>query len=182
MKKYQIIYADPPWRYSGGKGKNSKAWGNSLSSYKCMKLEEICSLPISEISDKDCSLFLWTTFPMLKAGMEVLERWGFKYKTTAFVWVKKYKNNKDYCGMGYWTRSGAELCLLGIKGKPMRICPNVRQIITHIVEKHSHKPQEVRERIFQLMGGLPRIELFTRQKTEGWDVWGNEVESDIELA
>jgi len=174
-KKYQIIYADPPWRYGGGKGKNSKKWGNSLSSYSCMKLSDICSLPIYKIADKDCALFMWVTMPMLQEGLEVLKAWGFKYKTTAFVWNKIYANGNPYCGMGYWTRSGTEICILGFKGKLQRKSTKVYQVLSAPVTKHSEKPIEIKKRIVSLCGDLPRIELFARQQTSGWDVWGNEV-------
>jgi len=83
--------------------------------------------------------------------------------------------------MGNWTRSNTEDCLLAIRGKPIRISASVHQIIQSPIGRHSEKPMETKDRIVQLMGDLPRIELFARQKVEGWDCWGNEVESDIEL-
>ena len=108
--------------------------------------------------------------------------WGFEYKTVAFVWVKQNrKSNGLFWGMGYWTRANAELCILATRGKPKRISPRVHQIIISHVEQHSKKPDEARDRIIALMGDLPRIELFARQATKGWDVWGNEVNSSISL-
>ena len=183
MKKYQIIYADPPWHYSGGKGKNSAKWGNSLSSFPCMKIEDIKKLPIRGLLAENCVLFLWGTWPLLQEALDVMKSWGFIYKTCAFVWNKTYKGlwGKPYCGMGYWTRSGSEYCLLGFHGKMERDSASVYQVIIAPVTSHSHKPSEIRNRIVQLMGDLPRIELFARRKVEGWDCWGNEVESDIEL-
>jgi len=188
MKKYQIIYADPPWEYQmGGNRKPSKY-------YKCMTIKEICALPIHKIADENCVLFLWVTFPILDKSFKVIEAWGFTYSTCGFVWVKGKRNfsNKqysflpqdaieDFMGCGYWTRANAELCLLGKRGSLDRKSKNVRQIIYYPVRKHSQKPDEARNRIVQLMGDLPRIELFAREKAPGWDVWGNEVESDIEL-
>ncbi len=174
-KKYQIIYADPAWKYGGGKGKNSKNWGNSLSAYDCMKLSDLKKLPINSIADDNCALFMWVTLPMIKEGLELMESWGFKYKTTAFVWNKIYKNGKPYCGMGYWTRSGTEICLLGFKGKMERQSKEVYQVISAPVTSHSKKPNEVGDRIVALVGDLPRIELFARDKKQGWDSWGNEV-------
>jgi len=129
-KKYNIIYADPPWQY--------KNWS--------------------------------------KKGIELIEEWGFKYKTIGFTWVKKNKKTPSwFWGMGYWTRSNAELCLLATKGKPKRIDAGVHSILDTPIQKHSQKPQETRDRIVKLVGNLPRVELFAREKTEGWDVWGNEV-------
>lgn len=104
------------------------------------------------------------------------------YKTIAFVWIKQNKKaNSLFWGMGYWTRSNAEFCILATRGSPKRQSARVHQVIVSHIEEHSKKPQEARERIVQLMGDVPRIELFARQKTPGWDVWGNEVESDIEM-
>lgn len=182
-KKYKIIYADPAWTY---KDKSKSHGGGSEKHYKCMSLEDICNLPINKISDSDCVLFLWVTMPLLKEGFEVIERWGFTYKTCAFTWIKGNKRIQkqgcffnfgidDYMGMGRWTRANAELCLLATKGKPKRISNSVRQIIYSAVERHSKKPDETRDRIIKLLGDLPRIELFARNKTNGWDVWGNEI-------
>ena len=107
----------------------------------------------------------------------MLKAWGFKYKTVAFTWVKQNRKSDGlFTGMGYWTRANAEICLLATRGHPKRINANVCQVILSHVEEHSKKPDEARDRIVKLMGDLPRVELFARQATEGWDVWGNEVE------
>jgi len=179
-KKYNIIYADPPWRYGGGKGKNSKKWGNSLSSYPCLKLKDLKAIPIRKLADDNCAIFMWVTLPMLKEGLELMSTWGFKYKTTAFVWNKTYKNGKPYCGMGYWTRSGSELCLLGFIGSLERKNNNVYQVVSAPVTRHSEKPNEIHGCIIELMGDLPRIEVFARQKYDGWDSWGNELSDTIQ--
>ena len=110
-----------------------------------------------------------------------MKDWGFKYKTLAFCWSKHTKNGKKVSNLGRWTMGNVELCLLGVRGKPKRKIKNIKQLVEAERTKHSKKPEEVRNRIVKLMGDIPRIELFARQKTEGWDVWGNEVESDIEL-
>ena len=180
MKKYSIIYADPPWAY---RTYSKKGQGRSAEShYPTMSIEDIKALPVGELADKDCALFLWITFPCLYEALEVLEAWGFSYKTVAFVWVKQNRKNDDlFTGMGYWTRANAEICILATKGHPRRVNAGVRQVILSHVEEHSKKPDEARDRIVQLMGDLPRIELFARQSPEGWDVWGNEVESDVTL-
>ena len=179
MQKYQIIYADPPWKYKDKKGNLPKLGGKT---YPTMSLEAIKALPVSTISAKDCGLFLWVTMPMLVEGLEVIKAWGFKYITCGFDWVKLNSNNMGiYSGMGHWTNGNSELCLFAKRGTPKRIERNVKQIILAPVLEHSHKPPEVRERIVRLLGDLPRIELFARRKVEGWDCWGNEVESDIDL-
>ena len=174
-KKYSIIYADPPWAYRvwSKKGQESTA----ASHYSTMSVQEIKSLPVEEIAANDCALFLWATYPNLVEAFEVLKAWGFKYKTVAFTWVKQNRKSDGlFTGMGYWTRANAEICLLATRGHPKRINANVRQVILSHVEEHSKKPDEARDRIVKLMGDLPRVELFARQATEGWDVWGNEVE------
>ena len=180
MKKYGIIYADPPWHY---RVYSKKGVGRSAEShYPTMTIEEIQALPVSELADKDCALFMWITFPLLKESLSVLSAWGFKFKTIAFVWIKQNrKSDSLFWGMGYWTRANAEFCVLATKGKPKRMAKNVHQVIVSHIEEHSKKPDEARRRIVRLMGDLPRIELFARQKSAGWDVWGNEVESDIIL-
>ena len=176
-RKYKVIYADPPWQY---RAYTKKEGGRSAEShYPTMNLEDIKKLPIMELADKDCALFMWVTLPCLREGLSVLDAWGFQYKTIAFVWVKMNKKADSlFWGMGYWTRSNVEFCILATKGKPKRVSAGVHQVIMTHIEEHSKKPQEARIRIEKLMGDVPRIELFARQKSEGWDVWGNEVESD----
>lgn len=145
-----------------------------------MTIEDIYNLPVQKITDDNCVLFLWVTFPLLLEGLETIKKWGFTYKTCAFNWVKKNKiSDSWFWGLGYWTRSNSEICLLATKGSISRASKSVHQICDARITKHSEKPGEIRKKIVELMGDLPRIELFARQKTEGWDVWGNEVESDI---
>lgn len=177
MKKYNIIYADPPWQYQ-----RNKVQGSAEQHYPCMSIDQLCSLSINEITEKDCVLFLWTTFPKLPEALQLIEAWGFTYKTVAFTWIKQNKKSDSlFWGMGYWTRANAEICLLATKGNPKRKSAAVHQVIISHIEQHSKKPDEARDRIVQLIGDLPRIELFARQKTDGWDAWGNEINSDIEI-
>ena len=180
-KKYNVIYADPPWSY---KVWSKKGAGRSAEShYPTMSIEAIKALPVSRIAAGDCALFLWITFPMLREGWAVMDAWGFTFTTGAFVWVKQCrKSDNIFTGMGYWTRANAEICLLATRGHPKRAARDVKQVILSHVEEHSKKPDEARHRIEALMGDVPRIELFARQATPGWDVWGNEVASDIQLA
>ena len=128
MKKYQIIYADPPWNY---KVYSKKGLGRSAEShYPTMSIEDICALPVGNLADKDCALFLWVTIPCLLEGLSVLKAWGFTYKTVGFVWVKQNrKADSLFWGMGYWTRSNVELCILATKGHPKRINAAVHQVI-----------------------------------------------------
>lgn len=171
-----MIYADPPWRYEMYKGQ-----GMVERHYPTMPLEDIKALPVGELADKDCVLFLWATFPLLQEALEVIRAWGFKYKTVAFTWVKLApKSERIFWGLGYWTRSNAELCLLATKGQPKRQARNIHQVIISHVQEHSRKPDEARHRIDALMGDVPKVELFARQTALGWDSWGNEVECTAE--
>ena len=148
-----------------------------------MSVKDICGLKVEEIAAKDCVLFLWATFPQLPEALRVIKAWGFQYKTVAFVWLKQNKSGKGwFFGLGFWTRGNAEICLLAIKRKPHRNSNRVHQFLISPIRGHSQKPEEAREKIVELMGDLPRVELFAREKTEGWDAWGNEVESDIEIS
>jgi N6-adenosine-specific RNA methylase IME4 len=172
-KKYKIIYADPPWSY---KDKAKAGNRGACCKYDTQSKEWIENLPVKDISDDDCALFLWVTMPKLNECFELIEKWGFTYKTVAFTWVKRNKiADTFFWGMGRWTRANAEVCLIATKGKPKRINAGVHSVIDTHIEKHSKKPGIVRERIIDLLGDIPRVELFARNKTEGWDVWGNEV-------
>lgn len=179
MKKYQIIYADPPYHYLFGQTSSRYV----KNKYDCMTKDEICGLPVAQMTDGDAALFLWVTFPKLDWAFDIIRSWGFEYKTIAFVWIKMNPNQFGlFWGMGYYTRSNAEICLLATKGNPLpRKSHDVHSVIMSPVQEHSRKPTETRERIVQLFGDLPRIELFARRKIEGWDAWGDEVESDIDL-
>lgn len=174
-KKYKIIYADPPWQY---RVYSKKSQGKSAENhYHTMNIKDIMALPVDKIADKDCILFLWITFPCLKEGIEVMERWGFKYKTCGFNWVKRNKKKNTYfMGLGFWTRSNSEVCLIGTKGQPKRVSKSVSQICDARIMEHSRKPAEIRERIVELCGELPRIELFARDKVKGWDSLGDEID------
>jgi N6-adenosine-specific RNA methylase IME4 len=180
MDKYNLLYGDPPWAYSVW---SKKGVGRCAENhYPTMSNEDICALPIVDIAAKDSVLFLWSTYPNLPAAFDVVKAWGFKYKTVAFTWVKTCRKSPGYfVSLGHWTRANPEVCLLATKGNPHRISKSVRQLIVSPVRQHSQKPDEARERIVELMGDLPRIELFAREKAEGWASWGNEVDSDITL-
>ena len=175
-KKYQIIYADPPW--PPDIHINSKTGGKKITDhYSLMTMGDIKKLPILDIVDDNALLFLWVRHSSLKDAIETIECWGFRYITVAFEWLKTHKKSgKPTEFMGGWLVGGAvELCLLGKRGKPKRISPRVHRLIKSERREHSRKPDETRDRIVNLVGDLPRIELFARQQTPGWDVWGNEV-------
>lgn len=181
MGKYQIIYADPPWSFEtySDKGKGRSAENH----YPAMSIADICALRVADIAAEDSVLFLWVNGPRLFQAQDVINAWGFTFKSHAFTWVKTGKNGKRPIGCGYWTRANPEICLLATRGKPQRIDAGILNLIEAPRREHSRKPDEVRERIVRLVGDLPRIELFARQKVLGWDVWGDQVPggSDIVL-
>lgn len=188
MSKYQIIYADPPWEYS------DKRINHGGMEYPTMKTKDIQELPIKEIADNNCILFIWATFPNIKEVFKVIDSWGFYYKTLGFSWIKTNKRQQlnqasffpgedidDFFGIGFYTKSNCEVCLIGLKGEANKLIIDNSVSSTIISPRgiHSKKPDEVRDRIIKLCGNRPRIELFARQKIEGWDSWGNEIENDI---
>ena len=159
-----------------------------------MKLKILSGLKIYQwggVTDKDCVLFMWAVSPLLPEAFEVIKAWGFKYKTIAFVWSKKHKSGEPVANLGRWTMGNVELCLLATKGKPQRVTKNVKQLVEDFRAEHSRKPDSVRERIVELMGDIPRVELFAREDNQptltgekifdGWDVFGDEVKDSINL-
>lgn len=181
--KYNIIYADPPWSYyndSTAKQDCTTVKGMRRPPYEVMSSGEIMSLPVNSIAADNSVLFIWTTDYHLQKCLDVIKAWGFEYKTVAFSWLKKTKKGTPVCFMGAYTmKSGIEMCLLATKGKNAHKLVkrhNVRALIETPRMEHSKKPSEVRTRIVDLLGDLPRVELFAREVSEGWSVWGNEVE------
>ena len=181
-KLYQIIYADPPWQYGD---KLQHHGGSADSHYDTMPIEDICDLqvngkPVKDITDENCFLFLWGTWAFLSEALRVIDAWGFKYKTSGFVWIKTYQSGKDVFGMGNYTRGNTEYVLLAVKGKPKRKSKFVSQIIKTTIKEHSKKPDIVRSKIIQLCGDLPRLEIFARTKIHGWDTFGNDEKLELE--
>ena len=179
-KKYNIIYADPPWHY-GSKSAINNTSGKTIKPledhYNTMTLNELKELPIKELTKEDTACFMWVTDSHIDEALEILKSWGFKYKTIAFNWVKTTSKG-NYCkNVAPWTMKSSEICLLGIKGKMTKYkqVNNIESLVIAERTKHSRKPKEVRDRIELLFGDTPRIELFAREKTEGWDSWGNEI-------
>lgn len=180
-KKYDVIYADPPWDY-GGKVQFDKSLTKSqnpnykknifLSSacfkYPTVKTSELAKMPIPNITNKDCILFMWTTNPHLAQAIELGKKWGFDYRTVAFVWHKGNHNP------GQYTLSYCELCLLFKKGKIPRPrgARNIKQFVNVRREKHSEKPIEVLRGIEKMFPLQDKIELFARKTQAGWDQWG----------
>ena len=178
-EQYAVIYADPPWSFKvySGKGKSRSA-ENHYDTMDQAGIEAIGE-HVSKLVMKDCALFLWAVMPQLPEALKVIEAWGFVYKTAAFTWVKQNKLGDGFkVGMGYWTRSNAEICLLATKGSPQRLAKDVRQLVIAPVGAHSSKPSIIHEHIERLVAG-PYLEMFGRRKCNNWMVWGNDVSPDL---
>ena len=148
-----------------------------------MDNDKIALLPVNDLATENCVLFIWVSWPMLEDAFAVINGWGFRYKTCGFSWIKAKTDQIDMfredadvqVGLGYWTRSNSEVCLLATRGNPKRINADVRQGIIAPRREHSRKPDGIHERIERLVAG-PYLELFARQKRPGWDVWGNQTD------
>ena len=188
-QKYSVIYADPPWDY-GGKMQFDKSSTGAADldfqrpifisaanfKYPTLKTKELKTIPISEIAEDDCLLFMWVTNPHLAQGIELGQAWGFEYKTVAFVWDKMVHNP------GQYTMSYCELCLVFKRGRIPRPrgSRNEKQLLRARRGQHSVKPVQVRESIERMFPSQSRIELFARERPEGWDVWGLDVRKTYE--
>ena len=170
--RYRIVLADPPWPFRDRQA-------NRPATYARMRPRDVRTLPVQTILAEDAALFLWSTGTHLVSGCatSVIEAWGFRPVTVAFVWSKVDSKAQPHLGMGHWTRQSCEFCLLGIRGEIKRKNAGVRQLIQSVPEEHSKKPDEIRDRIVELLGDLPRVELFARQRVDAWDAWGDELPS-----
>jgi N6-adenosine-specific RNA methylase IME4 len=179
IKRYGVIYADPPWNF---KNFSEKGTGrNAVAHYQCMEFGQIARMEPQRWAAKDCVLFLWATDPLLPKALELIEAWGFKYKTVGFYWAKTNKRaNLDcltrddfFTGLGYWSRANVEQCLLATRGSPPRMAKDVKRLVIGPRREHSRKPDEVYSRIERLAQG-PYLEMFSRQSRAGWDALGNQ--------
>ena len=182
-KKYNTIYADPPWRFENRTGKVAPEH-RRLTRYETMTLEEIKALPVASIAAEKAHLYLWVPNALLPAGLEVMDAWGFEYKSN-LVWEKVRKDGQpDGRGVGFYFRNVTELLLFGIKKKsaPNRtLAPARRQVnlIRTMKREHSRKPDEFTP-LIESCSQAPRIELFCRGVRDGWDCWGNQAQEDYE--
>ena len=171
-RKYKVIYADPPWYFKSFSKKGEAR--SATRHYNCMSVDDICNIDVNRVADDNSVLLMWVTDPYLLDAFKVMESWGFNYKTVGFTWVKTNKSKGYFTGMGYWTRSNPEMCLLGTKGKPKRLDMSVKQLVVSQRREHSRKPDEVYDRIEKMLEG-PYLEMFARNTRQGWDNFGNEV-------
>lgn len=170
MKKYQVLYADPPWRYDFSKSSSRKI----ENQYPTMSIEEICAMDIP--SDDNAVLYMWTTAPKLEESFKVMKAWNFKYKSSA-CW------DKGKIGIGYWFRNQHEILMVGVKGKmsPPKAKLRISSVIRIERGDHSRKPEFVRDMIARWYPKFDKIEIFARRKAIGWDTFGNEVDCDVEI-
>ncbi len=182
---YSVILSDCPWQYS-----DRTPRGGAEKHYRTLPLKEIASFKVNgtlvgDLAAPDCALFLWATWPLLVEALYVIRRWGFDYKGCAFTWVKTTQAGKPAMGLGRMTRGNTEPCLFATRGKPKRVDAGVHQVVLDdtLAEEavfaprgpHSAKPPEVRDRIVRLLGDVPRLELFARDRAPGWHAFGNEL-------
>lgn len=177
----------PPWRYNARNNPDTRFSLGVHGHYPTMPIWTkynkdgsvkelgIDSFDIQSMADTNCALCMWCTFPYLEEQIKLFKHWGFEYKTVLFNWVKTNKNNNEpFFGVGYYSKSNSEICLLGTKGKMKPVSNKVSSIIISPREEHSKKPDVARDRIVELFGDIPRIEMFARKQVEGWSNMGNE--------
>jgi len=183
---FGAILADPPWGFKTWSGPEKKvASRGTVAPYRTMEIADMAKMPVADLAAPNCCLFMWVVWPTIPEAFDLIDAWGFKYKTCAFAWLKAdpyrlWALEEDVrMGLGYWTRSNSEVCLLATRGKPKRVNNTVRQGIIEPIRQHSRKPDCVHERVQQLVAG-PYLELFARQKRPGWTVWGNQTDKFAE--
>ncbi|WP_053911760.1 MT-A70 family methyltransferase [Pseudoalteromonas sp. SW0106-04] len=174
-KKYQLIYADPPWKFRNVKTGGSFTSGATQHYKGVLDMRELKQLPVDQVADDNCILVMWWVSSMPQEALDVVSAWGFTLKNmNGFVWNKLTKNHLPHFGMGFWTRAGSESALIAIKGKPKVASRSVRAVGSYPIREHSRKPDEFRDKCVMLAGDIPRIELFARTTATHWDAWGNE--------
>jgi len=199
--KYSIIYLDPPWRYNSRANHKTRFRGGACGHYPLMTMAEIAALPIQQIAAANCAVLMWCTFPYLDQQIKLFDHWGFRFRTQFLTWIKlnprgfdlpkddpNYKVGKQYAlysdglfhsvffGVGYYSKSNPEVCLLGMRGQLPTVSDAVSSVILAPRRAHSKKPDEAYQRIEGVFGNVPRIELFARQSARGWDATGNDLD------
>ncbi len=179
QKKYDIIYTDPPWQYKGAEFLAEKSILNGKDNfhYPTMSQDELKAIDVPSLAADNCLMFMWVVSPKLDEGIELLKHWGFKYCTVAFIWHKQKTNP------GAYSLSSVEMCIVGKHGKipTPRGARNIKQFLSLPRGKHSQKPLEVRRRIEKMFPTQSKLEMFARCASNGWDLWGNELDNDIDL-
>lgn len=200
--KYNILLLDPPWKYNNRANHKTRFRGGACGHYPLMTMQEIASLPLGTMAAKDCALMMWCTFPYLDEQIKLFAHWGFRFRTMFLTWIKlnprgydipqddpNYKPTKEYIrysgdglyhspffGVGYYSKSNPEVCLLGMRGQLPTISDAVSSVIMAPRREHSRKPTEQYAKIESVFGDVPRAELFARAGQPGWDVAGNGID------
>lgn len=178
--RYGVILADPPWSFSLWSAKGAAK--SAQAHYACLSADQISALPVRDMAAPDCLLFLWATWPMLPVAMRAMEAWGFAYKTGG-AWAKQSRSGRKWAfGTGYLFRGASEPFLIGTVGRPKQAVRDVRNLIVAPVREHSRKPDDAHRILERMFPDVPKAELFARQRREGWDVFGNEVDKFTEAA
>ena len=170
---YSVIMADPPWSFTA---RSSKGLTKSPQAhYDCMDLPAIKALPVADVADRDCLLMMWATAPMLPQALEVMAAWGFTFKTMG-TWAKQSKTGAKWAfGTGFILRSASEPYLIGTRGRPKVVSRSERNLIVAPVREHSRKPDSARASLDRMIPTGRRLEMFARESSPGWDVWGNQI-------
>ena len=180
-KKYKTIYADPPWQFQNRTGKVAPEH-KRLNRYHTMKLEEIMQLPVADVTDEKCHLYLWVPNALLPQGLAVMQAWGFEYKTNIIWEIVRKDGFPDGRGVGFYFRNVTEILLFGIKGDKNRTLKAGRSqvnLIRSVKREHSRKPDEFIS-LIESCSSSPCLELFARGKRDGWDMWGNQADENYE--
>ena len=176
--RYNVIYADPPWRYAASKL-------SGCVEYPTMAASELRDLPVSEMAADDCALFMWITSPHMQQGLDLIRAWGFEMKTMFKVWSKVFPNGNPVSGIGWWSRGSCEVMLVASRGSTLqwKTTFSEPQLYTSVRSRHSEKPRELRDSIRDFLA-VPgrRIELFARDIAAGWDAWGLEIPGYLHLS
>lgn len=172
MGKFNIILSDIPWKYNDKAGRRG-----SDKKYDVLSMKQLMTIRIGDLASENCAHFMWTTGPMLPDALKLMKIYGFEYKNIVFTWIKTNKKSDGlFSGMGHYSRSNPEFVLLGMTGKLARQSRSVHSVIMAPVGEHSSKPPDVKDRIVQLFGDIPRVELFARDKSFGWTQTGLEMD------
>ncbi|SFN76796.1 N6-adenosine-specific RNA methylase IME4 [Izhakiella capsodis] len=182
MKKYRLIYADPPWTYRDKANDGKRGVGHK---YQTMTLADICRLPVWDLADPEsCLLAMWWVPTQPVEAMKVVGSWDFRLMTMkGFTWHKtNRRKGNSAIGMGHMTRANSEDCLFAVRGKlPERLDASICQHVTAPRMGHSAKPPAFRDLLIRLLGDVPRCELFSRDFVPGWDMWGNQCDNAFDL-
>ena len=172
-KKYQTIYCDPPWSFGSA---GSSVQNQAKNHYPTETINSLSKIPVKEVADKNCALFMWVCNPLLPQALQLIGNWGFEYKTVFKVWRKTYPNGNNVCVPGWWSRGSTELLLVSTRGSPLKnkTTNSEPQEFTSIREGHSVKPDEIRDSVYNFLNVENRLEMFGRKTVSNWDVWGLE--------